>query len=143
MARPRALRTVLRATSAAVSLVLAVAVVVTASQAGRRYVYCRAMQEVMSHVCCSPEGTACPSDAPVAAASAPECCELRSIPSPAAWTPVARAIEFSAPWVAVVPRSLADLAASTSPEGLSGRDLVMRTGPPQSRELARLMVFRI
>lgn len=139
----RRLRGAARAAGAGVSLVLAVAVLAGVVGAGQRYVYCRAMRKVMSHACCPDHAGTDSTSAPALSETAPDCCQARSLPALGAWTQGTRATELSAPVVAVPLPSRVDLAAVTSTADLSEHDLAKRRGPPRSRVLASLMVFRI
>jgi hypothetical protein len=137
------LRGAARAAGTALSLMLAVTVLTGLLQAGKRYVDCRAMRQVMSHACCSGHASTERTNAAALSEIAADCCQARSVRALGAWTQAARAAEFSAPVVAVALPSPFGLAAVTSVADFSERDRIMRTGPPRSRVLARLMVFRI
>ena len=137
------LRSVTRAMSAAVAVLLAVAVFAGEAQAGRSYVYCLAMQEVMEHTCCSGRVSPASSTAPTVAAVPRDCCQARTMPVLGSWTPTERAtppLAFASavPWL-----SAARFAVVASPANLPDRDPTMRGGPPISRVLARLMVLHI
>jgi hypothetical protein len=137
------LRTTARAAGAVWPLLLAAVVLAGVALAGRQYVYCKAMQDVMSHPCCTHGGGRSGPESPAAVVSATECCQTHGVPSLDPWTPVGRSIELTAPGVSVVSALPFRLLALTSAEGSAASSDLMRTGPPQSRVLARLMVFRI
>lgn len=133
------LRKLERVAGGLLALVLAAAVLVDVSQAGRHYVFCTAMQNVVSHACCAKVARA----KQAASRVDEECCQIRSTAELDPWLASSRVVDFSAPFVAIASRSPSEQAAMTSGPGLSDRNPVMRTGPPQLRALARLMVFRI
>ena len=126
---------------AAPSLLLSVVVFAALSQAGKPYVWCQALQQVMPHACCAAAASE-RATAPVTSVVADDCCEARSVPLLDDWTPASRGVELSAPFVAVVSYELSEDrdAHSAAP---AWHDPTMRTGPPQSRVLAQLMIFRI
>jgi hypothetical protein len=102
------------------------------------------MRGVMAHPCCThragaDEGA---TGAPAATLSAPDCCQVRSLPQPAASAPT-RALPQSAPIALVA----VYLPSARLPDPSAGHfahgDPRMRTGPPGLRALARLQVFRI
>jgi hypothetical protein len=137
--RQRRLSTSIRAISVLVSVV----VVAALAQAGQQYVWCRALQQVMPHSCCVGEA---PASAPTTAAVSEitaDCCQVRSAARLDAWTPAGSGVEAPAPFIAI----LADVARGAGAKAHSAapawHDPTMRTGPPQSRVLAQLMVFRI
>jgi hypothetical protein len=137
----RAVRAALEAMLA--SLVVA-AVLAGSVHAGRTYVYCRAMQAVMSHACCPSHAREMRATGDVRAWVAPTCCEARSLPSLAAYTPTHRAAEPSAP--AAVALALPRYAAIASTPVLSEwsfGDPTMRAGPPKLRVHLLLMVFHV
>jgi hypothetical protein len=137
------LRGFTRIVGAGFALALALIVLVDVSQAGRRYVYCTVMQDVMSHPCCDHAASRSAATVPVLAAGVPECCQTRSIPSLGTWTPASRVDEITAPWVAIVPRWPLDLLSMTTATDEFAAERLRRPGQPLSRSLARLMVLRI
>ena len=137
------LRGFTRVVGAGLSLALALIVLVEVSQAGRRYVYCTVMQDVMSHPCCESAASRSAPTAPVLAAGVPDCCQTRSIASLGTWTPASRVDEIAAPWFAIVPRWPLDFLSMTTATHEFAVDRLKRVGQPLSRSLARLMVLRI
>jgi hypothetical protein len=131
------------ATQVALPLLLATAVVADSAQASRAYVYCAAMQGVMAHPCCTHAAPSCVNDAPVVAPSAPECCQVRSLPASATWTQSSRAIGPSAQRAAIVLGGVHELLRDPSAALSASADPSMRTGPPRLRALSLLQVFRI
>jgi hypothetical protein len=117
----------------------------SAARAERSYVYCLAMQEVMSRPCC-PAGAAARlagvSASATLAAPVSDCCELRSLPGVTAYaTPGAQSMALAALHVATIaPPALVDVARG---EPVRQYVAAMRTGPPPTRARARLMVFHI
>jgi hypothetical protein len=133
----------LRLTYAAASLLLSVVVLAALSQAGKPYVWCQALQQVMPHSCCA--GAASEQAPGVASIATVEddCCEARRVPLLDNWTPADRGAELSAPFVAVLSYQVGDADREAHSASPASHDPTMRTGPPQSRVLAQLMVFRI
>jgi hypothetical protein len=125
----------------ALSCLLGLALMLEAAQAGRTYVYCLAMREVMSGPCCRSAAEASDEFSKIAA-TAPECCELRVAQALAPSAPAARGAVVEAAFVAL-PATLSGLSAGAqrgvAPEPVAA----MRTGPPPARARARLMVFLI
>lgn len=122
-------------------MLLALVVLVDVAQAGRSYIYCSAMQEVMEHSCCQKHQAA--SSTPVIKVSERECCQDRVVPALGAWTAFQQqSLVAAAPWTAIIPRplfeSFATIGLKLRPELPSGR-----SGPPLLRVLAQLMVFRL
>jgi hypothetical protein len=132
----------LRLAYAATALLLAVIVVAAVSQAGRQYVWCRALQQVIAHSCCAGATRESPGAAAVTI-TADDCCQARRVPLLDNWTPATRAADVSAPLVAVLSYEPRELGRHTQSAAPASHDPTMRTGPPQSRVLAQLMVFRI
>lgn len=132
----------LRFTYAAASLLLTGVVLAALSQAGKPYVWCQSLQQVMPHSCC-PAAASERASTPVSSVVADDCCQTRNMPLLDDWTPASRGSDVSAPFVAI----LFDAAIHTDRDARSaapaGRDPTMRTGPPRSRVLAQLMVLRI
>jgi hypothetical protein len=138
----RRLRTAARAAGGALALLLALAVFSVGAQAEQHYVYCNAMQEVMLHACCEGLESNVGKSTPAPAVLPPDCCQARTMPALDVWSQAARAVQQSTPLVAVAWPPAVDLATfGIAP--LSNRAWAIRTGPPGSRMLARLMVFRI
>jgi hypothetical protein len=127
---------------AATSLLLAVIVVAAVAQAGRQYVWCQALQQVIAHSCCAGAASEGAS-APAVTITADDCCQARSVPLLDNWTPVTRAADVSAPLVAVLSYEGREVGRQTHSAAPASHDPTMRTGPPQSRVLAQLMVLRI
>jgi len=125
----------------ALSGLLAVALLLGAAQAGRSFLYCLAMQEVMSGPCCPGDSARAGGDHSTIAKVARECCELRSAKVLAPCTPSTRPALITAAPIALpaaplpVVFAIESRAAAEHPDG-------MRTGPP-GRARARLMVFLI
>ena len=123
-------------------MLLALVVLVDVAQAGRSYIYCSAMQEVMEHSCCQKHQAAA-SSTPVIKVSKRECCQDRVVPALGAWTAFQQqSLVAAAPWTAIIARPLLECFATI---GLKLRpDLPSsRSGPPLLRVLAQLMVFRL
>jgi hypothetical protein len=126
---------------AAPSLLLSVVVFAALSQAGKSYVWCQASQQVMPHSCCSdPAGER--TSAPAVTLIDDDCCQARSIPLLDDWTQASRGADPLAP-VAVLSYAASEAGREAHSASPAVRDATMRTGPPQSRVLAQLMVFRI
>lgn len=142
----RRLRSLTRVTrrvcDAGLALLVAGAVFLSASQAGRTYVYCRVMQTVMSHACCAARGGAHQASAHAELAS--ECCQPRSVASLAECTPAHRSDDHPALSAALAPLSNVEPAvAPARATALSARDPKMRAGPPKLRLHALVMVFHV
>jgi hypothetical protein len=121
---------------------LALVVLLDAAQAGRGYIYCSAMQEVMDHACCQKHQAS--SSTPLLTTGAPECCQDRVVPALGAWTPIQRSVTVppAAVWLAVVARPLVDFLAPIALH-LRREHPTIQSRPPLLRVLALLMVFRL
>jgi hypothetical protein len=119
-------------------VLLALVVLIDVTQAGRRYVYCSGMQEVMQHACCAQHHAS--TSTPTLRASGPECCQERVVPELEAWASFQRSVFLpAAPLLALaVQPLLLPIATILRPE-----QPAIRSGPPLLRVLARLMVFRL
>lgn len=127
---------------AAASLLMSLVVLAALSQAGKPYVWCEALQQVMPHSCCAAASSE-RATARVSSVVADDCCKARSVPLLDDWTPASRGGELSAPFVAVLSYQVAESDRDAHSAAPAGHDPTMRTGPAQSRVLAQLMVFRI
>lgn len=135
------LRKLARTAAACAALLLALVVLVDVAQAGRSFVYCNAMQEVMEHACCQRQQAS--SSAAVIKASERDCCQDRVVPALGAWIAHPQPpLVAAAPWFTIVARPLF--------EGLAVLGLKLRlelpsnrSGPALLRVLAQLMVFRL
>ena len=124
------------------ALLLSLIVLSDVSQAGRQYVFCVSMNQVMQHECCA-HALVRATPGPVLASSGRDCCEIRTIPSLASGKLETQRTALFAPAVAVVPHWLRRQAVPSLGLLLNDSDPAMRTGPPPSRALTRLMVFLI
>lgn len=138
--RSRSVRKLAAAASAGAAALLALVLFVDVTQAGRSYVYCRSMQEVMPHACCQKHRASVSTTSLIS--NAPDCCESRVVPSLGTWASVNRPDVPTAPLLAIVARRPVELLALTvQPPRLENP--LIRSGPPLSRVLAQLMVFRL
>lgn len=131
---------VARAASVCAAVLLAFVVVVDVTQAARTYVYCTAMQEVMSHGCCQRHQAA--TSVPTLTARGPDCCQDRVVPSLGAWTSSDRSFVPAAPLLAAVSRTLFEALPILAPP-VELLKPSLRAGPPLSRVLAQIMVLRL
>jgi hypothetical protein len=138
----RQMRNARRALGSALAGLLALVVFTGSVQAGRGYIYCVAMQEVMSHACCVHHQRATPAHTAAIERAAPDCCHAQTIPAIGHWTSPAPTFELPAPALAIVNISLLPRAAVGGDE-IGEWDTRVRAGPPRSRVLARLMVLHI
>jgi hypothetical protein len=138
---PPQLRKLARIASACAALFVALVVLVDVAQAGRSYIYCSAMQEVMAHSCCQQHQAS--SSTPLLTNAKRECCQDHVVPKLGAWTAFEQqTLVAAAPWFAIVARplfqSFAVLGLQLRPELP-----LNRSGPALLRVLAQLMVFRL
>ena len=131
-----------RLAAGALSCVLGLALMLEAVQAGRTYVYCLALREVMSGPCCPRSAAEASDESSKIGALAPECCEARVAGALAPSAPAARAAVVEAAFVAL-PATLPALSAGAQRGVAAEPTAMMRTGPPPARARARLMVFLI
>ena len=120
---------------ASIALVIASA----ASPLGHHYVYCRAMQSVMSHACCA----AHPSRSVASAQIASDCCSSVSMAAPDVWAPIGRSAAVFPPVSATVDARPLDARPVTAARLGAARDATLCAGPPKQRLHARFMVFHI
>ena len=139
-ARPGSWRLLVATRSArfgALALVVATAIFASSVQAGRLYVYCSAMQTVMSHACC----TKLHRDSAVRAAIANPCCEPRSTTSLAAFVPGARDLQVSAPPLATATLTAQPFATNARQSHWVRPSL--HGPPPRLRVHVLVMVFQV
>jgi hypothetical protein len=141
MRRPLPRKKVARAVSACAAALLALVLLVDVAQAHRTYIYCAAMQQVMTHACCKQHRAS--AFVPALTARGPDCCQGRVVPSLGAWTASDRSSVPSAPplFATISHRPFEALAMAEPPIDVQRPSI--RSGPPISRALAKLMVLRL
>jgi hypothetical protein len=125
----------------ALGCLVALALLLDVAQAGRTFLFCVAMQQVMPKTCCAHAGPE-PNEAAVIAATSSDCCELRVAATLTPYSPSARPWQSVASPVALAVMPLPLLAART-PAFSTASPASTRAGPPPARARARLMVFLI
>lgn len=125
--------------SAAAAALLALVLFVEVTHAGRSYVYCKAMEEVMPHACCKPHQASTAASTIIASS---DCCQNHVIPSLGTWTSLSQPVLVLAPLMATVARWLTEALPSNA-HLLRLENPLIRSGPTLSRVLAQLMVFRL
>ncbi|HET8935107.1 MAG TPA: hypothetical protein VFN67_16780 [Polyangiales bacterium] len=138
---PPLLRKLTRVASACAAVLLSLVVLVDVAQAGQRYIYCTAMQEVMEHSCCQqPQAS---SATPLLTNAKRECCQDHVVPALGAWTAFEQqTLVAAAPWSAIIARPLFESFAALGLQ-LRAELPLNRAGPALLRVLAQLMVFRL
>jgi hypothetical protein len=126
--------------AAALSCLLAAALLVQLTQAGRSYLYCQAMQVEISQPCCAHAGAAAQTREHAVAVPA-DCCQVRKAPAVAAFTYAAPSALLSPPPVALAV-SFPELVSSV-PALARVERVTPRAGPPPARARAQFMVFLI
>jgi hypothetical protein len=136
------MRKLAAASSACSAALLALVVFLDVTHAGRAYVYCTSMQEVMQHACCKQQHASSSTSAATISTSESDCCQNHVVPSLGSWTSLSRPLFVAAPLLAVVARWPVELLrADLTRVGIENP--LIRSGPPLLRVLAQLMVFRL
>lgn len=127
--------------AATVSCLLAAALLVQLTQAGRSYLYCQAMQVAVAQPCCAHAGASAQTREHAVAAPA-DCCQVRKAPAVAPFTYAAPSALLSPPLVALAV-AFPDLGGSVPTLTARRERVTPRAGPPPARARAQFMVFLI